>query len=97
MGGCASSSPPPTMPGDDTRCLASMGNYVFDTQTLIDVVTPRENQYTDIGGDVIPALTDQGVARVYDFSKNVIPGQTASRATGVTWGASTHISTPTWT
>jgi len=64
------------MPGDDTRCLASMGNYVFDTQTLIDVVTPRENQYTDIGGDVIPALTDQGVARVYDFSKNVIPGQT---------------------
>ncbi|MEL6892363.1 MAG: glucose-1-phosphate adenylyltransferase [Actinomycetota bacterium] len=66
---------PPTMPGDDTRCLASMGNYVFDTQTLIDVVTPRDNQYTDIGGDVIPALTEQGVARVYDFSQNVIPGQ----------------------
>ena len=34
---------PPTMPGDDERCLASMGNYVFDTQTLIDVVTPREH------------------------------------------------------
>ena len=63
------------MPGDDTRCLASMGNYVFDTQTLIDVVTPRENQYTDIGGDVIPALTRDGVARVYDFSRNEIPGQ----------------------
>ena len=27
---------PPTMPGDPTRCLASMGNYVFDTKTLID-------------------------------------------------------------
>ena len=66
---------PPTMPGDDTRCLASMGNYVFGTETLIDVVTPRENQYTDLGGDVIPALTRDGVARVYDFSKNVIPGQ----------------------
>jgi glucose-1-phosphate adenylyltransferase len=66
---------PPTMPGDDTRCLASMGNYVFDTQTLIDVVTPRGNQYTDIGGDVIPALTDAGVARAYDFSTNEIPGQ----------------------
>jgi len=66
---------PPTMPGDDTRCLASMGNYVFGTETLIDVVTPRENQYTDLGGDVIPALTREGVARVYDFSKNVIPGQ----------------------
>ena len=66
---------PPTMPGDDERCLASMGNYVFDTQTLIDVVTPRENQYTDLGGDVIPALTGSGVAWVYDFSTNVIPGQ----------------------
>jgi glucose-1-phosphate adenylyltransferase len=66
---------PPTMPGDDNRCLASMGNYVFDTQTLIDVVTPSENQYTDIGGDVIPALTASGVAQVYDFSTNEIPGQ----------------------
>ncbi len=66
---------PPTMPGDDTRCLASMGNYVFDTQTLIDVVTPTEDKHTDLGGDVIPALTRSGVARVYDFSTNVIPGQ----------------------
>lgn len=66
---------PPTMPGDDTKCLASMGNYVFDTQTLIDIVTPSENQYTDIGGDVIPALTESGNARVYDFSKNIVPGQ----------------------
>ena len=66
---------PPTMPGDDTRCLASMGNYVFDTQTLIDVVTPRESTYTDLGGHVIPALTALGVAHVYDFSKNIVPGQ----------------------
>jgi glucose-1-phosphate adenylyltransferase len=66
---------PPTMPGDDSRCLASMGNYVFDTQTLIDVVTPSENQYLDLGSHVIPALTDAGVARVYDFSQNVVPGQ----------------------
>ena len=28
-----------------------------------------------MGGDVIPALTRQGVAHVYDFSKNVVPGQ----------------------
>ena len=71
---------PPTMPGDDTRCLASMGNYVFDTKTLVDIVTPvggadEESKLTDLGGDVIPALTAAGEARVYDFSKNVIPGQ----------------------
>ena len=67
---------PPTMPGDSTRCLASMGNYVFDTQTLIDVVTPNHDEpLVDMGADVIPALTRQGVAHVYDFSTNVIPGQ----------------------
>lgn len=68
---------PPTMPGDDTQCLASMGNYVFDTKTLIDIVTPTgdDDQYTDLGGHIIPALTAQGRARVYDFSKNDVPGQ----------------------
>jgi glucose-1-phosphate adenylyltransferase len=67
---------PPAMPGDPTRCLASMGNYVFDTQTLIDIVTPNHDEpLVDMGGDVIPALTRQGVAHVYDFSTNVIPGQ----------------------
>lgn len=68
---------PPTMQGDATRCLASMGNYVFDTKTLIDIVTPTgdDNQYTDIGGHIIPALTASGVAHVYDFSTNIVPGQ----------------------
>ena len=68
---------PPPMPGDETRCLASMGNYVFECQTLVDVVTAAgaDNRPTDIGGDVLPALTESGVARVYDFSTNVVPGQ----------------------
>ena len=66
---------PPTVPGDPEHCLASMGNYVFDTQTLIDVVTPRDDAFTDLGGHVIPALTSQGVAHVYDFSTNEVPGQ----------------------
>lgn len=68
---------PPTMAGDPSRCLASMGNYVFDTKTLIDIVTPTgdDDQHTDIGGHIIPALTAQGVAHVYDFSTNIVPGQ----------------------
>jgi glucose-1-phosphate adenylyltransferase len=69
---------PPAMPGDPTRCLASMGNYVFDTETLVEVVTRAggDGRPSDIGGDVIPSLTSAGVARVYDFSGNVVPGQT---------------------
>jgi glucose-1-phosphate adenylyltransferase len=68
---------PPTMPGDPSRALASMGNYVFETQTLIDIVSPTgaDSIATDIGGDVIPALTQAGVAHMYDFSTNMIPGQ----------------------
>lgn len=67
---------PPAMPGDAGRCLASMGNYVFDTRTLMDIVTPSEaERLVDMGGHVIPALTRRGVAHVYDFSKNRIPGQ----------------------
>jgi glucose-1-phosphate adenylyltransferase len=71
------SATPPSMPGDPTRALASMGNYVFNTDVLIDVVTPtgEDGVRTDIGGDVVPYLTQQGIARTYDFSKNVIAGQ----------------------
>src|SRR5678815_4072811 len=29
----------------------------------------------DLVGHVIPALTKEGVAHVYDFSRNVVPGQ----------------------
>ncbi len=68
---------PPSMVGDPTRCLASMGNYVFSTQTLIDIVTPAggDDAYTDLGAHIIPALTASGDAHVYDFSTNVVPGQ----------------------
>ena len=69
------SANPPTMPGNDEMCLASMGNYVFDREALIDIVTPKDGEMNDLGGDVIPALTAAGQARVYDFSKNDVPGQ----------------------
>ena len=29
----------PTMPGDANRVYASMGNYIFSTQTLLDLLT----------------------------------------------------------
>ena len=68
---------PPPMPGDATRCLVSMGNYVFETQALIDVVTAAgtDQRPTDIGRDVIPALSAAGAARLYDFSTSEVPGQ----------------------
>ncbi|MGH2767812.1 MAG: sugar phosphate nucleotidyltransferase, partial [Actinomycetota bacterium] len=58
---------------------ASMGNYVFTTQSLIDAVTADASDAAsnhDIGGNIIPALVTAGEACVYDFSTNEVPGST---------------------
>jgi glucose-1-phosphate adenylyltransferase len=59
--------------------LASMGNYVFDAKTLVDVVSEDsldEASAHDIGGDLIPNLVRSGLAHVYDFTNNEVPGET---------------------
>jgi glucose-1-phosphate adenylyltransferase len=59
--------------------LASMGNYVFDTKTLVDIVSQDaldETSAHDIGGNLIPMLVAAGDAHVYDFTTNVVPGET---------------------
>jgi glucose-1-phosphate adenylyltransferase len=61
------------------QVYASMGNYVFSTDALIDVVTSDAEDETsahDIGGNLIPMLVERGEARVYDFATNDIPGAT---------------------
>ena len=69
---------PPPMPGNPDLALASMGNYVVDTDALIEAVTPHRliPSPSDIGGDLMPRLAELGRVQVYDFSTNVIPGQT---------------------
>jgi len=65
--------------GDPERCLASMGNYVFTAQLLIDALVEDAEKQTsrhDIGGDIIPRLVERGEAGVYDFDRNVVPGST---------------------
>jgi len=57
---------------------ASMGNYVFSADALVEALTEdaaREGSRHDLGGDIIPALVEQGNAHVYDFSQNVVPGE----------------------
>ena len=73
---------PPPMPGDPTRCLASMGNYVFETQALIDIVTAAgtDQRPTDIGGDVIPALTGGGRRAALRLLHERHPGAGRARA-----------------
>ncbi|MGH7435398.1 MAG: glucose-1-phosphate adenylyltransferase [Polyangiaceae bacterium] len=70
---------PPPMPGDPSRCLASMGNYVFRTDVLLRELRDDEQideSHHDFGGDVLPRLVKNG-ARVfaYDFATNIVPGE----------------------
>ena len=68
---------PPPMHDDPDRSLVSMGNYVFDTEVLIEAVTPGAltGLPHDIGGDLMPRLAERSKAKVYDFSQNEVPGQ----------------------
>ena len=67
------------LPDAPDEVYASMGNYVFSTDALLDILTSDAKDPTskhDIGGNIIPALVDRGEASVYDFRDNNVPGST---------------------
>jgi glucose-1-phosphate adenylyltransferase len=70
---------PPSMPGDPTKCLASMGNYVFQKDVLLRELQEDENledSRHDFGHDILPRLVKKGAAvYAYDFATNVVPGE----------------------
>lgn len=70
---------PPAVPGSPDEAYVSMGNYVFTTKDLIEVLhadAADDSSMHDMGGNIIPTLTTAGAACVYDFANNVIPGAT---------------------
>ncbi|PZG18254.1 glucose-1-phosphate adenylyltransferase [Micromonospora craterilacus] len=67
------------LPDAPDEIYASMGNYVFTTKALVDVVERDADEKTskhDMGGSIIPALVERGEANVYDFRDNEVPGST---------------------
>jgi glucose-1-phosphate adenylyltransferase len=70
---------PPPMPGDPSRCLASMGNYVFGPHILLRELLEDENleqSRHDFGHDILPRLVRKGAAVfAYDFATNTVPGE----------------------
>ncbi|CAA9315364.1 MAG: Glucose-1-phosphate adenylyltransferase [uncultured Friedmanniella sp.] len=70
---------PPGLADDPESSFASMGNYIFTTDALIDALTTDaalETSRHDMGGDIIPSFVDAGDAQVYDFMSNEVPGTT---------------------
>jgi len=72
-------SNPKPLPDSPNEVLASMGNYVFTSQALIDAIehdgTLEESSH-DMGGDIVPYMVDRQDAGVYDLTFNQIPGST---------------------
>ena len=70
---------PPGLVDSPDESYASMGNYVFTTEALIESLRTdagEEASIHDMGGSIIPMLTKDGTARVYDFADNDVPGAT---------------------
>jgi len=67
------------LPDSPDEILASMGNYVFDADVLIDAVLrdgEKPDSNHDMGGDIVPDFVSRGDAAVYDLNRNEVPGAT---------------------
>jgi glucose-1-phosphate adenylyltransferase len=70
---------PPAMPGYPDLALVSMGNYIFRRDAMEEALildSEDVDSRHDIGGNIIPAMTKAGFAKVYDFANNNVPGET---------------------
>jgi len=68
---------PPGLPGSPDETFASMGNYVFTTNVLLEALkqdAADEDSVHDMGGSIMPMMVKQGDAYVYDFADNDVPG-----------------------
>jgi glucose-1-phosphate adenylyltransferase len=67
------------LPDAPDEIYASMGNYVFTTQALLDALARDAQDISskhDMGGNIIPMFVERGDANVYDFRDNKVPGST---------------------
>ncbi len=79
---------PPEIPGRPGFSFVSMGNYIFERETLEESVlsdNERKDSSHDFGRDIIPSLYKKQKVMAYDFSTNVLPEETGP--TGKTWEA----------
>ena len=73
-------TPPKAMPNNPKMCLASMGNYIFNKDVLLNALDEDakiETSNHDFGKNVIPMLLNQGKrVFIYNFNENHFPGMT---------------------
>lgn len=66
---------PTPIPNDPEHAYCSMGNYIFNTDVLIEaLVNAQRKKQHDFGAYVIPSLIETNRVFAYDFSTNELPG-----------------------
>ncbi len=67
---------PRPIPGRPDRAYASMGNYLFSRDTLVEALLEDARRSTDhdFGRTIIPELFPHGRVFAYDFQANEVPG-----------------------
>jgi glucose-1-phosphate adenylyltransferase len=66
-----------TIPGRPDMVLASMGNYIFKANVMIDVLQRNalRDAAHDFGKEIIPAMYPRMKVYAYDFGQNYVPGE----------------------
>ncbi|GAC1532997.1 MAG: glucose-1-phosphate adenylyltransferase [Ramlibacter sp.] len=63
------------MPGSTTHALASMGNYIFNADVLLEQLHKmKEDGTSDFGKHILPSMVKSHKLVAYDFDTNHIPG-----------------------
>ena len=66
---------PPSMPDDATRAYASMGNYLFRTETLFAALKEAHRRgEKEFGAHLLPRLCTTQRVYAYNFCTNRVPG-----------------------
>ncbi|MEK9628402.1 MAG: glucose-1-phosphate adenylyltransferase [Nitrospinota bacterium] len=67
---------PKPIPGREKEAFASMGNYLFNKDFLIDILykdAEDKNSSHDFGKDILPKIFKKSRVYAYDFRRNRIP------------------------
>ena len=67
---------PPTMPGNPSLVLASMGIYIFDAEYLYKLLeddTARDDSSHDFGKDIMPIVVAEGRATAHPLRMSSVP------------------------
>jgi len=71
---------PKEIPGRPGVCLVSMGNYLFEPQSLIDELELDHQIHAehDFGKTIMPELIDRRELFVYNYATNIVQGSSES-------------------